>query len=216
MTDTRRHACLLLGCIVALGLGGCMDSTRMVPVNHYQLSPLLATLKLSHPAYDPTGKVLQVTRILAPAWLAGTAMYYRLEYRNSQQLATYAHSAWTEPPALMLEPVIQRTIASRMGWRAVIDPDATARADSSLHIRLDDLSQWFATPTRSTGVIDATATLLDDHDGSVIAQHHFHIQVAAPTADAAGGAKALGAASLQLAGDVQHWLAGLHARDPGR
>ena len=91
-----------------------------------------------------------------------------------------------------------------MGRRhAVIGPDAPARADYALQIRLVDFSQVFSNRTLSDGVLDATATLADNADGRVIAQTDFHLRVAAPSADAAGDALALNRVSHEFATRVQ-------------
>ena len=207
--------CAALG-IVALLLGGCETATRPAFPHHYDLgAPPVVT---STPAQATGGGdgVLKVERIAVPPWLAGTGMHYRLHYRDDDTLASYANSDWAAPPATLLEPIIQRTLAADGAWRAVIGPGSPAVADATLRIRLDDFSQGFSTPGESASVLDATATLVDNHDDSVIAQRHFHVEIVAPTADAQGGALALRDASLQFATDLRDWLqrvdAGNHAR----
>ncbi|MGH8152661.1 MAG: ABC-type transport auxiliary lipoprotein family protein, partial [Rhodanobacteraceae bacterium] len=85
-------------------------------------------------------------------------------------------------------------------------PDNSAQTDFGLHIRLDDFSQVFTNPGQSQGVLDATATLVDHHNEAAMAQKRFHIQVNAPSADAAGGVKALNDASRQFVARLQKWL----------
>lgn len=194
-------------CVTVLALAGCTHATKTIEIEHYQLSPSLAALKLSRPAFNPHGKVLHIARIAVPSWLAGTAMYYRLAYRDDNRIARYSRSDWVAPPATMLEPIVQRMIAGRGKWRAVLDPEDSAAADARLRIRIDDFSQHFARPALSDGVIDATATLVDAHDGHVIAQQHFHVAVAAASGDARGGAAALADASIEFASRLQAWLA---------
>jgi cholesterol transport system auxiliary component len=166
-------------------------------------------------AANPNGKILEVAQISVPEWLSGTAMYYRLDYRDDNQLAAYAQSDWIAPPAAMLEPILRRSLAGG-GWRAVIGPRNPATADASLQLRLDDFSQAFAQPGESEGVLDATATLIDSHNDRVIAQKHFHVEVAAATADAQGGAEALAEASRKFAAQVQGWAQAAATRQDGR
>lgn len=187
-------------------LGGCVPATRATFTQHFDLGVSSAAVAGESHATIRHAKVLQVSSITVPEWLAGTAMYYRLGYQDDRRIAAYGHSDWIAPPASLLEPIVQRTIAAGGGWQAVVGPRDPAAAAASLRLRLDDFSQAFARPDDSTGVIDATATLIDGHDGSVIAQRHFHVAVAAPTPDAQGGVEALAKASRQFALQVQGWL----------
>ncbi|MGH8145328.1 MAG: ABC-type transport auxiliary lipoprotein family protein [Rhodanobacteraceae bacterium] len=187
-----------------------MHSTRADFARHYSLGSS-APAHVADQTANHGRKILQITRITVPSWLAGTAMYYRLDYQGDHRAATYAHSDWIAPPATLLESIIQNTTAANGNWHAVIGPGNPAKADASLRLQLDDFSQAFSQPRDSAGVIDATATLIDNHDDSVISQQHWHIEVAAPTADAQGGVKALGKASRQLANDLQRWLVGVSA-----
>lgn len=186
-------------------LGGCVQATRSVAIRHYDLGATTSVAALdSQPGR--TGKVLRIATFSTVPWLAGTAMHYRLRYQHDQRLAAYAHSDWIAPPADLLAPLLRSAIVAGGAWRAVIGPRDAAQADASVHVRLDDFSQVFPEPGHSAGVIDATVTLLDERDDHVTAQRHFHIEVAAPTADAAGGAKALGEASRELGARLQRWL----------
>lgn len=195
-------------CAGLLLLGGCMNTSKANFVRHYTLgsaAPAAATGQ----RVVPGDKILAIAQIVVPSWLTGTAMYYRLDYRHDHQVAAYAHSDWIAPPATLLESIIQGTLAASGDWRAVLGAGNPASADATLHLKLDDFSQAFSQPHASTAVIDATATLVDNHGDRVIGQHQWHIEVAAPSANAQGGAKALGKASRKLAADLQRWLAGI-------
>ncbi|MBS0383651.1 MAG: membrane integrity-associated transporter subunit PqiC [Proteobacteria bacterium] len=200
----RLLACALLY-TGSLSLAGCVHATRSTIIHHYDLGSVVAAAG-NHHEVDRTGKVLQVDSIATPAWLAGTAMHYRLLYRDNRRVAAYAQSDWISPPATLLEPVLRSAIAAGSGWRAVLGPRDPAQADTRLHIRLDDFSQVFSEPGDSAGVVDATATLIDNHDDHVIAQRHFHVEIAAPSPNAAGGVAALAKASRELATQLQDWL----------
>lgn len=193
---------LLAAC--ALLLGGCVHSTKAQFTRHYALGASAAPPANETSAAGVNGKILEVAQISVPDWLSGNAMYYRLDYQNDDRLAAYGQSDWIAPPASLLEPILRRVLAAG-GWRAVVGPRNPATADVSLQLRLDDFSQAFAQPGDSKGVLDATATLIDSHKESVVAQKHFHIEVAAVTPDAQGGAKALSEASRRFASQLQRW-----------
>lgn len=195
---------MLAPCVCVLALSGCVHATKARFVQHYTLSSPASPE--SQPAPSAGTQILQIARIEVPEWLDGTAMYYRLAYRADGRMATYADSDWIAPPAALLEPLLEKTIVAGGGWRAVIGPGSLASADVGLQIRLDDFSQAFSQPQQSSGVIDATATLIDNRDEHVIAQRHFHVVTAAPTSDAQGGVQALNQASAQFAAQLQHWL----------
>jgi cholesterol transport system auxiliary component len=197
-------ACLLM-------LAGCAQiSSRQSFPKHYTLTGSSAP---AQQASDTTPHAtLRIARITAPPWLQGTALYYRLDYRHDDRIATYAQSDWASPPARLLEQIIRNAIARNGAWRVVTGPAGPARTDFSLHIGLDDFSQAFGSPGRSRGVLDATATLVDNRDGNAIAQKSFHVAAAASSADAQGGVKALNDAALQFAAELERWLRTVPAR----
>jgi cholesterol transport system auxiliary component len=193
-------------CACTLVLGGCVHATKGEFPRHYALDNPAQVIHEARQPDNSGGKILQIARIAVPEWLEGTAMYYRLDYQHDSRLSAYGRSDWIAPPATLLEPMLQNAIAAGGGWRAVIGPANPANADASLQLRLDDFSQRFSQPGHSVGVLDATATLIGNHDDGVVAQQHFHIEVAASTPDAQGGAQALGEAGRQFAAQVQRWL----------
>jgi cholesterol transport system auxiliary component len=198
----KRMRLALVLCLLALGGCGVASRQNVVP-RHYILGP-------SANAAKPTsrragGAILRISRIEMPAWLQGTGLHYRLAYRNGNVTAAYADSDWAAPPATMLEQRL-RSALDDGGWRAVVGPASNAQADFTLHVGMDDFSQVFTSPGESFGVLDATVTL-DGADDALVAQRHFHFRVPAPTADAAGGVKALDAASRDFARRLRDWLA---------
>lgn len=203
----------LITCTCALLLGGCMHASKADFPQHYTLTAAAPTGSHDQTA-DRGGQTLAITRIAVPAWLLGTNMYYRLDYQNHARISAYASSDWVAPPATLLEHIVQDALGAGASWRAVTGPDTPTQADVSVHIRLDDFSQAFARADQSAGVLDATATLIDNHHDRVIAQKHFHIQVAAPSADAVGGVTAMSQASDKFATQLQQWLQTTTANPP--
>jgi len=191
-------ACLLM-------LAGCAQlSSRQTFPKHYTLVDSPASMQQTS---GTTSRVtLQVARITVAPWLQGTALYYRLDYRHDDRIATYAQSDWVSPPANLLETMIQNALASGGHWHIVIGPTGPARTAFALHVQLNDFSQAFASPGQSRGVLDATATLVDNRNGNAIAQKSFHVEAAAPSADAQGGVKALNHAALQFTAELERWL----------
>lgn len=197
----KRIRLLLALCLLALGSCGAASRQNVVP-RHYTLGGLSPAASQTSP--HSNGAILRVARIEMPAWLQDIGLYYRLAYRHDNVIAVYANSDWAAPPAGMLEQRLRNALADG-GWRAVVGPGSNAQADFTLHVRLDDFSQVFTSPSESYGVLDATATLIGARD-AVVAQRHFRFRVAAPTADAAGGVKALDAASRDFAHQLRDWL----------
>lgn len=192
-------ACLLM-------LAGCAQlSSRQSFPKHYTLTGSPVSVRQS-PSPTSRQATLQVARITATPWLQGTALYYRLDYRRDDRIAAYAQSDWVSPPARLLAQIIRNAIARGGPWRVVTGPAGAARTDFSLQIGLDDFSQAFASPGQSRGVLDATATLVDNRNGNAVAQKSFHVETAAPSADAQGGVKALNRAALQFTAELERWL----------
>jgi cholesterol transport system auxiliary component len=187
-------------CLLALAGCGAASRQNVVP-RHYTLTP--ATNAATPASPHARSAILRIARIEMPAWLQGTGLYYRLAYRNDGVIAAYANSDWAAPPAAMLEQRL-RSALDDGGWRAVVGPASNAQADFTLHVGVDDFSQVFNSPSASFGVLDATVTL--EGANGVVAQRHFHFRVAAPSADAAGGVKALDVASRDLARQLRDWL----------
>ena len=192
-------ACLLM-------LSGCAHfSSRQSFPKHYTLTGSSAPAQQASSSTSRQA-TLQVARIAVAPWLQGTVLYYRLDYRHDDRIAAYAQSDWVSPPAQLLAQIIRNAIARDGGWRVVTGPAGPAVTDFSLHIGLDDFSQAFASPGQSRGVLDATATLVDNRNGNAIAQKHFHVDAPAPSADAQGGVSALNHATLQFTAELERWL----------
>lgn len=157
------------------------------------------------------------TQALAPIALAGvqaasaldtTAVLYRLAYSDAQQLRPYALARWSMPPA---ELVLQRLRAHLGQRRAVLNPiDGVASATPALTLRLelDEFSQLFEAPDKSTGLLRLRATLAQTTatGETLLAQRSFVVQRASPSADAAGGVKALAVATDAAVGEIELWV----------
>jgi cholesterol transport system auxiliary component len=164
---------------------------------------------------------LVLADITASVALDGTAMLYRLSYADSQQLKPYALARWSMPPAQLIRQRLREYLGQH---RSVLNPGdlliaTPARAAASapqvkptstltLRLELDEFSQLFDTPDKSTGLLRLSATLTQRTAGveSLLGQRSFVVQQAAPAPDASGGVRALTAATDQAVQEVNTWL----------
>jgi cholesterol transport system auxiliary component len=177
---------------------------------------------------------LELSTLQASLALNSNAVLYRLGYADAQQLTPYTLARWSMPPAQLIG---QRLRAQLGLHRAVVSPGeitvarptranasapATATAAPSamlnLHLDLEEFSQLFEAPDKSSGVLRLRATLTQRSAAgeTLLAQRSFVVQHAATTADASGGVRALTAATDQAIQEIEAWLAqaGLTGKAP--
>ncbi|WP_332824685.1 ABC-type transport auxiliary lipoprotein family protein [Ramlibacter sp.] len=144
--------------------------------------------------------------------LESTAVLYRLAYDDAYQLRPYALARWSAPPGQLVSQRL-RTVLSRD--RAVLDETASAalaqRSRSVplvLRVRLEEFNHRFDSASDSKGVLRLRCTLLENTPAGerFVAQRSFDIEQPAPSADAAGGVRALTAATDAVARDIAAWL----------
>ena len=164
--------------------------------------------------------------------LDNMAVLYRLGYDDVQQLRPYALARWSMPPAQLLRqrlkdrigqsrPVFNagegvaiersgRPVAASAGSTTTTTAAATVAAANPqlLRVELEEFSQLFDTPASSTGVVRLRATLVAITPGGekLLGQRLFAVQQPAPTLDAAGGVRALTAASDAAIEALVLWL----------
>jgi len=145
--------------------------------------------------------------------LDSAMVMYRLAYADAQQLQPYAMARWTLLPSQLVYQRLRERLGQR---RAVLDVDDSAslqRIDGKLplvlRLQLEEFSQIFDSPASSAGVLRLRATLVENlpEGDRLIAQRLVLARQPAPTADAAGGAKALAAATDDAAQQISDWLA---------
>lgn len=188
---------ILLGCALA---AGC--ATRSEPSALYDFGPLRADYPGSKAGGLPP---LSMAEINAPAWLDSQLMYFRLGYANRQQTRPYANSRWSMPPAQLFGQRLKARIAQAGG--VVLSATDGAAGLPLLRLDADDMMQNFDSASHSTVQLSVRATVLSGR--SPLAQKTFSRQALAPSADAAGGAAAMAAASDALIDDMLFWLADL-------
>ena len=196
--------------LVAL-LGACAIGPQgLEPVATYDLGP-----QRNHPQENPHIRVaLMLPAVAAPAWLDNQGIVYRLDYRDAARPQTYANSRWSAAPAQLLTQRLRSRFAAAAS--GIVRGGEGARAEYALRIELEDFTQSFAAPSESRVSVTVRATLIDLVSRTLQAQRTFTLERPA-AADAAGGVKALGAASDALIEELLGWtVQNLKDARPGR
>jgi len=190
----RRRCTLQATCtalLAAAALPGCSLLPPAAPppvVYDFGLAPAL-------PAADAAATSLPLVPTTAPAWLDGTAMLYRLAYRDGAQLASYRDSRWAAPPAALLHERLRQRLVHF----------APAAGAVTLRIELEEFSQVFDTPAGSRAVVRLRAALLAAGTGRLLRQKAFAEEAPSASADAPGGARALVQATDAVLARVLAW-----------
>jgi cholesterol transport system auxiliary component len=135
-------------------------------------------------------------------------MFYRLDYADAMQARSYANSRWSANPLQLVTQRFKARIA-QAGVKVLSVTDA-ALGVPILRIDVDDFIHAFDSTTRSSGQLVLRASLFQGH--TLVDQKSFSHSTPAPTADAAGGARALAASTDAVAADIVAWLATLELR----
>ena len=163
-------------------------------------------------AAQPAGAPLVLQDVEANGALETTGLLYRLGYEDPHQLRPYAFARWSAPPAQLVRQRLRDVLGRQ---RPVLDPSAAAALARAggvrpavLRVELEEFSQFFDAPGTSRGVLRLRCTLLESTSGGerLVAQRSFELERPAPSADAAGGVRALAAATDAAARDIAGWL----------
>jgi cholesterol transport system auxiliary component len=165
--------------------------------------------------------VAPATHTQAPLMLAeidssgsfeGSPILYRLGYADAHQLRPYAFARWSAPPAQL----VRQRLREHLGRdRLVLDAEeaaAMARGGGHkprvLRVELEEFTHYFASQTDSVGLLRLRCTLLDNTSGGekLLGQRTITMQRPAPSADPAGGVRALAAATDAAAQELAQWL----------
>lgn len=192
--------CLALSATAIL-LGAC--ATKGVPTTQFDFGPLPASASTPNSASN-IGAII-VADVSGPAALDTERMQYRLLYADARESKPYAYNQWTSTPPQLLTQRIKAQLA-QAGVKVLSTTDAAA-SPTVLRMEVEDFAQNFDTATSSKGVLRLRASVFRNH--RLVDQKTFDRSVPAPSADAAGGARALADASDAVAADVLSWLAAL-------
>lgn len=202
MTTTfSRHAARAALIAAAVLLSACASKG---PTNaHYDFGPLPPAIQAANAGAN-IGAII-VADATGPASLDSERMQYRLLYADARQSRPYAYNQWTSTPLQLVTQRMKARIA-QAGVKVLSTSDSAA-AVNLLRLEVDDFAQNFETATQSSGHISLRASLFRSH--RLLDQKTFTRTAPAPSADAAGGARALADAADALAADVLAWLAAL-------
>jgi len=210
MRSSLRHSRLYgRACLLAAGLwlAGCsvLEKPARAVVFDFGVGAAPVAMQAGGTARTPVA----LAEVDSAGAFDSTAVLYRLAYANAQQLQPYAQARWSMPPAQLLQQrlrqvLTQHTMVTHEGQLALLRPMV-------LRLELDEFSQLFESPGNSVGQLRVHATVTQASGASerLVAQRDFAAQRPAPSADAAGGVRALTAATDAVVTDIAQWLNGL-------
>jgi cholesterol transport system auxiliary component len=156
--------------------------------------------------------LLALAEVESSARLEGTQVLYRLAYADANELRPYAHARWSVAPTQLVYQRLRTALSANRTVLATEESATLARAQGSrpgtLRVSLDEFTHYFESPSSSAGLVRLRATLVQGTAGGdrVIAQRSFTARRPAPSADAAGGVKALAAASDAAIAEIAAWV----------
>jgi cholesterol transport system auxiliary component len=195
---------------------------------------------LQPPAAAPSANLppLELSTPQTSVALNSPAVLYRLAYADAQQLKPYTLARWTMPPAQLIGQRLRERLSQHRPIVApgeiipagLARPAAPAQASAStaaparsstkaepllnLRLELEEFSQLFESPDKSSGLLRlrATVTQRSTAGETLLGQRNFIAQQVAPTPDASGGVRALTAATDQVIGEIEQWLGQITVR----
>jgi cholesterol transport system auxiliary component len=194
-----------------LTLAGCSVLQAPARPTVYDFGPGALILAVATDTATPramrAGPLLLTDVETTPA-LDSAAVLFRLGYVDAQQLRPYSQARWSMPPAQLLRQRLRETLGQQ---RDVLNPGegvAVGKGAVTLRIALEEFSQLFESETTSVGLVRLRATL-SQSAGDVdrlLAQRSFVVQRPSSTADAAGGVRALTAATDAAIAELAAWV----------
>ena len=181
-------------------LAGCASSSA--PKNsQFDFGP--ASMSAA-PATPPISAVV-VTDVTGSAAFDNERMYYRLNYADALQSRAYTNSRWGATPLQLITQRLKSRIAQ--AGAKVLTPTDASNGVAILRSEIDDFTHSFDSASQSYGHLVLRASLFNQH--KLIDQKTFSRKIPATSADAAGGARALAAATDAVAADINAWMATL-------
>ena len=150
--------------------------------------------------------------------LENQAVLYRLGYLDAQQLRPYSQARWTMPPAQLLRQRMRDRLSQQRIVLNAREGVALNRSQNAnlpmLRLELEEFSQLFSAPDASVGLLRLHATLVEITPAGerLIAQRKLSVQRPATSPDAAGGVRALTAATDAAIDELDAWLRQMPAR----
>lgn len=208
------RAAALSSCVLALAACSALPKPP-IQFTRYDLGLTDTTVPVANaaaPRVAPPPLVLAEVQTPAGADNS-TAMQYRLNYADNQELRAYQSARWSQPPAQMLEQRLRTRLALERPVLAEKDNLSPNPNDNRplglLRLEIVEFSQVFDSASSSQAVVRVRASLIaqDRRGGNVLlGQKLLTEQTPAATTDAAGGARAMATSVNRLAIDLSNWL----------
>lgn len=220
--DRRYWAVAIIFLIISVaGLSGCALPDKPMRATMYDFGPgPLLTQPGTRQAPVPSLPPLAIDNIATSGGaLDNMAVLYRLGYADAQQLRPYSQARWSMPPAQLVRQRLRERLGQRRAVFNARESVALNRSQNAvlpwvLRLELEEFSQLFTAPDASVGLIRLRATLLEvTPDGEkLLGQRNLVVQRPATSADAAGGVRALTAATDAAIEELDQWLQQAPAR----
>ena len=194
-------AAVLAAAAGAALLSGCSTSSGAPKNTMFDFGPAAIS---APPAAPPIG-TLVVTDVTGSAAFDNERMYYRLNYADALQSRAYTNSRWGATPLQLITQRLKTRIAQT--GAKVLTPTDASNGVAILRSEIDDFTHSFDSASQSYGQLVLRASLFNQH--KLVDQKTFSRKIPAASADAAGGARALAAATDAVAADINAWLATL-------
>lgn len=190
---------------LALILAGCGTSRPAANNAQFDFGPLGAPA--AQLAQAPLAAIVVMDATGSPA-LENERMMYRLNYADPLQARSYANSRWSANPLILVTQRIKARLA-QAGVKVLSATDTTTGVPI-MRIEVDEFTHAFAGASQSEGQLVLRASVFRGH--TLLDQKTFSRSSPAPSADAAGGVRALAASLDGAAADIIAWLAGIDTR----
>ncbi|MES2757328.1 MAG: ABC-type transport auxiliary lipoprotein family protein [Pseudomonadota bacterium] len=191
----------LLALAMAAVLAGCASSKGPSTSAIYDFGPAAGPAALA--GKRATLPAVVITDVTGNAAYDSERMFYRLNYADPLQARSYANSRWSSTPLQLLTQRFKSRVA-QSGVKVLSTTDASTGVPL-VRIDLDDFTHSFDSTASSYGEVVVRVSLFDKH--TLVDQRTFRHKVAAPSADAPGGARALAQAADAVATEMITWLA---------
>lgn len=191
-----------------IGAGAMLTAALLAGCSLLPATPHSTTYDLGPPTAAPApGKTLPRLRVLStdgPSWLDGNAIHYRLRYAQAERLQPYATQRWIMSPVRLFDERLRDAVSARgeLSWGG--DTQAPA-----LKVDIVDFEQVFDSVDSSRGVVQVRATVMRN---GMIGQKTFTAEQPAPSADGAGGVRALAGSTDAVIAAIIDWVATLPVR----
>lgn len=184
------------------------------PVVHYDFGPgpLPAASAVSTAPTAPLPPITLADLDTSASRLEGTQLNYRLGYADANEVRPYAGSRWMLPPTQLLRQRLRDALSQRRTVLGTLEAANLNRAEGRsadvLRITLEEFSHYFESPGQSVGLVRVRATLVRATPSGerVMGQRAVVKSSPAPSADAAGGVKALSAATDAAIAELVQWV----------